>query len=120
MLNHCSTCNCVVELNLLPQVLFMADTKLILLETFLKLNWLPGDERRDFNLLKLTFKALHAKQCMAFIFKVTERVYIKGTFQDTTAALINFLVNLKMCGDFNLFTSLIFMFLKNWAQASLS
>ena len=74
----------------------MADTKLILLETFLKLNWLPGDERRDFNLLKLTFKALHAKQCMAFIFKVTERVYIKGTFQDTTAALINFLVNLKI------------------------
>ena len=53
-------------------------------------------------------------------FKVTERVYIKGTFQDTTAALINFLVNLKMCGDFNLFTSFIFMFLKNWAQASLS
>ena len=86
----------------------------------LKLNWLPGDERRDFNLLKLTFKALHAKQCMAFIFKVTECVYIKGTFQDTTAALINFLVNLKMCGDFNLFTLLIFMFLKNWAQASLS
>ena len=34
MLNHCSTCNCVVELNLLLQVLFMADAKLILLETF--------------------------------------------------------------------------------------
>ena len=28
----------------------------------LKLNWLPVEERRDYNLLKLTFKALHAKQ----------------------------------------------------------
>ena len=94
--------------------------KINIIGDILKLNWLPGDERRDFNLLKLTFKALHARQCMAFIFKVTECVYIKGTFQDTTAALINFLINLKKCGDFNLFTSRIFMFLKNRAQASLS
>ena len=94
--------------------------KINIIGDILKLNWLPGDERRDFHLLKLTFKALHAKQCMAFIFKVTERACIKGTFQDTMAALFNFLINLKKCGDFNLLTSHIFMFLKNRAQASLS
>ena len=43
--------------------------KINIIGDILKLNWLPGDERRHFNLLKLTFKALHAKQCMAFILK---------------------------------------------------
>ena len=33
----------------------------------LKLNWLPVKERRDFNLLKLTFKALHAKQWPSYL-----------------------------------------------------
>ena len=45
----------------------------------------------------------------------------KGTFQDTAAALFNNLpVNLKRCDDFNLFSSRVFKFLKNRAQASLS
>ena len=33
----------------------------------LKLNWLPVKERRDFNLLKLTFKALNAKQWPSYL-----------------------------------------------------
>ena len=33
----------------------------------LKLNWLPVDERRDFNLLKLTFKALYFKQWPTYL-----------------------------------------------------
>ena len=31
----------------------------------LKLNWLPVEKRMNFNLLKLTFKALHARQWLA-------------------------------------------------------
>ena len=73
----------------------------------LKLNWLPVKERRDFNLLKLTFKALHAKQWPSYL--NLQRVSIrrglrssdsirlqvpleKGTFQDTAVALFNNLV----------------------------
>ena len=33
----------------------------------LKLNWLPVEERGDFNLLKLTFKSLHAKQWPSYL-----------------------------------------------------
>ena len=33
----------------------------------LKLNWLPVEERRNFNLLKLTFKALHANQWPSYL-----------------------------------------------------
>ena len=67
-----------------------------------KLNWLPVKERRDFNLLKLTFKALHTKQWPSYL--NLQRVSIckslrssdsisfqvpleKGTFQDVAAAL---------------------------------
>ena len=102
----------------------------------LKLNWLPVKERRDFNLLKLTFKALNAKQWPSYL--NLQRVSIrrglrssdsirlqvpleKGTFQDTAAALFNNLPdNLKKCDDFILFSSRIFKFLKNREQASLS
>ena len=97
---------------------------------------LKPKERRDFNLLKLTFKALHAKQWPSYL--NFQRVSIcrglhssdsirlqvpleKGTFQDTAAALSNNLPdNLKKCDDFNLFSSHIFKSLKNRAQASLS
>ena len=74
-----------------------------ILET-LKLNWLPVEERRDYNLLKLTFKALHAKQwplylnlqrvpvcrCLGSLGSIKLQVPLeKGTFQDTAAALFN-------------------------------
>ena len=52
----------------------------------LKLNWLPVEERRD--LLKLTFKALHAKE-VAFIFKLTESLYmfeVFGLFKITSSS----------------------------------
>ena len=102
----------------------------------LKLNWLPVKERRDFNLPKFTFKAVHAKQWPSYL--NLQRVSIrrglrssdcirlqvpleKGTFQDTAAALFNNLPdNLKKCDYFNLFSSCIFLILKEPAQASLS
>ena len=70
----------------------------------LKLNWLPVEERRDYNLLKLTFKALHTKQwplylnlqrvpvcrCLGSLGSIKLQVPLeKGTFQDTAAALFN-------------------------------
>ena len=101
----------------------------------LKLNWLPVEERRDFNLLKLTFKALYFKQWPTYL--NLQRVSIvrelrssdcirlqvpleKGTFQDTTAILFNNLPKeLKICDNLNLFTSRLFKFLKNRAKARL-
>ena len=95
----------------------------------IKLNWLPAEEERNFNLLKLTFKALHARQWPSYL--NLQRVSIcrslrsldsirlqvpleKGTFQDTAAALFNNLPdNFKKRDDFNLFTSRILNFLKN-------
>ena len=101
----------------------------------LKLNWLPVEERRDFNLLKLTFKALYFKQWPTYlnlqrVSTVRElrssdciRLQVpleKGTFQDTTAALFNNLPKeLKICDNLNLFTSRLFKFLKNRAKARL-
>jgi len=100
----------------------------------LKLNWLPVEERRDFNLLKFTFKALHFKQWPTYL---NLRVSIvrelgsshcirlqvpleKGTFQDTTAAIFNNLPKeLKICDNLNLFASRLFKFLKNRAKARL-
>ena len=81
----------------------------MILET-LKLNWLPVEERKDYYLLKLTFKELHAKQWPSYL--NSQRVPIcrclgsiklqvpleKGTFQDTAAALFNNLLdNPKRC-----------------------
>ena len=103
----------------------------------LKLNWLPVEERRDFNLLKLTFKALYFKQWPTYLNLRIQRVSIvrelrssdcirlqvpleKGTFQDTTAVLFNNLPKeLKICDNLNLFTSRLFKFLKNRAKACL-
>ena len=68
----------------------------------LKLNWLPAEERRDFNLLKLTFRALYFKQWPIYL--NLQRVPIrrklhssdcirlqvpleKRTFQETSAVL---------------------------------
>ena len=84
----------------------------MILET-LKLKWLPVEERRDFNLLQLTFKALHAKQwhsclnlqrvticrCLGSLGSIKLQVPLeKGTFQDTAAALFNNLPdNPKKC-----------------------
>ena len=100
----------------------------------LKLNWLPVEERRDFNLLKLTFKALYFKQ---WPYLNLQRVSIvrelrssdsirlqvpleKGTFQDAKAVLFNNLPKeLKICDNSNLFTSRLFKFLKNRAKARL-
>ena len=99
----------------------------------LKLNWLPVEERRDFNLLKLTFKAIYFKQWPTYL--NLQRVSIvrelrssdcirlqvpleKGTFQETTAVLFNNLPKeLKICDNLNLFTSRLFKFLKNRAKA---
>ena len=101
----------------------------------LKLNWLPVEERRDFNLLKLTFKALYFKQWPTYL--NLQRVSIvrelrsshcirlqvpleKGTFQDTTAVLFNNLPKqLKICDNLNLFTSRLFKSLKNRTKARL-
>ena len=101
----------------------------------LKLNWLPVEERRDFNLLKLTFKALYFKQWPTYL--NLQRVSIvrelrssdcirlqvpleKGTFQDTTAVLFNNLPKeLKICDNLKLFTSRLFKFSKNRAKAHL-
>ena len=33
----------------------------------IKLNWLPAEEGRNYNLLKLTFKALHARQWPSYL-----------------------------------------------------
>lgn len=69
----------------------------------LNLKWLPLEERKDFNLLKLTFEALHTKQWPPYL--NLQRVSIwrnlrssdsirlqipleKGTFPDTAAALL--------------------------------
>ena len=82
-----------------------------------KLNWLPVEERRDFNLLKLTFKALYFKQWPTYL--NLQRVSIvrelrssdcirlqvpleKGTFQDTTVVLFNNVPKeLKICDNLN-------------------
>ena len=69
----------------------------------LKLNWLPAEERREFDLLKLIFKALHAKQwplylnleslyCRSLRSSGSIRLQVsleRGTFQDTAAAVFN-------------------------------
>ena len=101
----------------------------------LKLNWLPVHERRDFNLLKLTFKALYFKQWPTYL--NLQRVSIrrqlcssdcirlqvpleKGTFQDTAALLFNNLPKeLKTCDDVNIFTSRLFKYLRNRAKTCL-
>ena len=93
------------------------------------------EERRDFHLLKLTFKALHFKQWPTYL--NLQRVSIvtelhssdcirlqasleKGTFQDTMAIIFNNLTKeLKICDNLNLFTSHLFKFLKNRAKARL-
>ena len=70
----------------------------------LKLNWLPVEERMNFNLLKLTFKALHARQWPSYLnlqrvsicrslrlfgfYKIIQVPLEKGTFQDTAAACL--------------------------------
>ena len=95
----------------------------------LKLDWLPVDERRGFNLLKLTFKALYFKQWPTYL--NLQRVSIrrelrssdcirlqvpleKGTFQDTAALLFdNLPKELKTCDDLNIFTSSLFKYLRN-------
>ena len=87
-------------------------------------------------MLKLTFKALHAKQWPSYL--NLQRVSIcrslrslgsvrlqipleKETLQDTAATLFrNLPCNLKKCDDFIVFSSRILKFLKNQAQASLS
>ena len=84
------------------------------------------EERRDFNLLKLTFKALYFKQWPTYL--NLQRVSIvrelrssdcirlqvpleTGSFQDITAALFNNLPKeLKMCDNLNLFSSRLFKF----------
>ena len=101
----------------------------------LKLNWLPVHERRDFNLLKLIFKALYFKQWPTYL--NLQRVSIrrqlrssdcirlqvpleKGTFQDTAALLFNNLPKeLKTCDDVNIFTSRLFKYLRNRAKTCL-
>ena len=99
----------------------------------LKLNWLPVEERRDFNLLKLTFKALHFKQWSTYLNlqrvpTVRElrsldciRLQVpleKGTFQDTTATIFNNLPKeLKIFDNLSLFNSRLFKFFKNRAKA---
>ena len=86
--------------------------------------------KKGFNLLKLTFKALHFQQSLCPTYLNLQRVSIvrelrslgcirlqvpleKGTFQDTTASIFNNLPKeLKICDNFNLFTSRLFKFLK--------
>ena len=101
----------------------------------LKLNWLPVDERRDFNLLKLTFKALYFKQWPTYLnlqrvsirreLRLSDciRLHVpleKGTFQDTAALLFNNLPKeLKTCDDFNIFNSRLFKYLRNRAKTRL-
>ena len=105
------------------------------IDDILKLNWLPVDERRDFNLLKLTFKALYFKQWPTYL--NLQRVSIrrelrssdcirlqvpleKGTFQDTAALLFNNLPKeLKTCDDLNIFISRLFKYLRNRAKTRL-
>ena len=70
----------------------------------IKFNWLPAEEGRNFNLLKLTFKAFHARQWPSYL--NLQRVSIcrslrssgsirlqapleKRTFQNTPATLFN-------------------------------
>ena len=135
-LSHCCYhVNCVVVLNSeFSAASFVYGRYVNNIGDILKLNWLPVEERRDFNLLKLTFKALYFKQWPTYL--NLQRVSIvrelrssdcirlqvtleKGTFQDTTAALFNNLPKeLKMCDNLN-FASRLLKFLKNCAAARL-
>ena len=90
----------------------------------LKLNWLSFEERRDFNLLKLTFKAFHAKQwpsylnlqrvpicrCLGSLGPIKLQVPLeKGTFQDTAAALFNNLPNNPKTCDISIYLLCTFL-----------
>ena len=100
----------------------------------LKLTWLQVEERRDLNLLKYTFKALHAKQwpSSVFIIKLTEgfymlkfelfRLYIcirlsspgkRDIAGHCHCPFNNVPDNLKKLDDSNIFSSHIFKFIKN-------
>lgn len=98
------------------------------IETILKLGWLPMRERRDFNLLKVTHKAIYSKHwpnhVSIEVYKPSRtlrssttlnlvRPGEKGSFQDISSELFNTLPNnIKVISNPNLFSSKVKTFLK--------
>jgi hypothetical protein len=102
----------------------------------LNLGWLPIAERRDFNLSKLIFKALHEKQWPSYL---TLEMYTpnrtlrsssehnlmvpleEGTFQACCAKVYNNLPEeIKLCDSKNIFNGLAKTFFRDRAAERLS
>jgi hypothetical protein len=98
-------------------------------ETLLKLNWLPMRERRDFNLLKATHKAIYSqnwpKYAAVELYKPARslrsstslnlvRPMEKGTFQDISSELFNSLPSdIRSIYDYSQFCSKVRAVLKS-------
>lgn len=98
----------------------------------LRLGWLPTLENAQFNILKLTFKALHHDswpECLRLLRRNPHRELrssqapllqvslIKGTFQDVAASLFNQLSpDIRKCQNFNGFKKECFVTLPTKAE----
>ena len=113
--------------NLLLQVLYFRGV--------LKIGWLPINERRDLNLLKSCFKALHNAETWPDYLKIIKQECPKelrssnsirlvpptknGTFQDNASKLFNNLPEtIRNCKDYRTFLRLSRNFLRNRVQCN--
>ena len=100
----------------------------------LKIGWLPINERRDLNLLKSCFKALHNTETWPDYLKIIKQECPKelrssnsirlvvptenGTFQDNASKLFNNLPEtIRNCKDYRTFLRLSRNFLRNRVQS---
>ena len=100
----------------------------------LKIGWLPINERRDLNLLKWCFKALHNAETWPDYLKIIKQECPKelrssnsirlvvptenGTFQDNASKLFNNLPEtIRNCKDYRTFLRLSRNFLRNRVQS---
>ena len=101
----------------------------------LKIRWLPVNERRDLNLLKSCFNALHNAETSPDYLKTIKRECPKelhssnsirlvvptknGTFQDNVSKLFNNLPQtIRNCKDYRTFLRLSRNFLRNRVQSN--
>ena len=94
------------------------------------LNWLPINERRDFNILKLTHKAIHSSDFPEYLSLELRNVHTHnlrsseapllsvpnetGTFQHSTASIFNKLPSaLRNIKDYNSFCRSLRKYLSN-------
>ena len=101
----------------------------------LNIGWLPINERRDLNLLKSCFKALHNAETWPDYLKIIKQECPKelrssnsirlvvptenGTFQDNASKLFNNLPEtIKNCKDYRTFFRLLRNFLRNRIQSN--